>query len=156
MDRLNLGCGGKRRSGHINLDIDSACGPDLVGDAFMLPFPDGKFGEVFADNVLEHLDERAIAEIGRVLSHGGRLRAIVPHCFGRAAYNDYTHRRFFNVNTFDSPPFSGFRLESLVIHYSFWGGRVSFTLPKALVAAHERLLPGILPPTHMEAELVSL
>jgi SAM-dependent methyltransferase len=50
------------------------------GDALALPFPDGHFDHVVAAEVLEHLpqDERAIAEIARVLRPGGCAAVTVP------------------------------------------------------------------------------
>ena len=45
-----------------------------------LPFPDDSFDRIIASEVLEHLwdDERAIAELVRVLRPGGRLAVTVP------------------------------------------------------------------------------
>lgn len=45
----------------------------IVGDVGLLPFPNGEFDVVVADNVLEHLCEpdRVFAEVARVLKPGG-------------------------------------------------------------------------------------
>jgi SAM-dependent methyltransferase len=50
------------------------------GDVLDLPFPDGSFDAVIAAEVLEHVpaDERAMAEIARVLRPGGRIAVTVP------------------------------------------------------------------------------
>jgi len=55
----------------------------LVADALCLPFADGTFDAVIASEVLEHIgdDERAIAEISRVLKPGGRLAVSVPRWY---------------------------------------------------------------------------
>ncbi|MCZ7525101.1 MAG: class I SAM-dependent methyltransferase [Acidimicrobiia bacterium] len=55
-------------------------GGAVNGDALELPFPDGCFDRVIAAEVLEHLpaDERAIAELTRVLAPGGRMAVTVP------------------------------------------------------------------------------
>ncbi len=52
----------------------------LNADLCRLPFPDGSLDVVFASHVLEHIreDERAIAEIGRVLRPGGMAVLPVP------------------------------------------------------------------------------
>jgi SAM-dependent methyltransferase len=52
----------------------------VPGDALALPFPDGHFDEVVAAEILEHVpdDERAMAEIERVLRPGGRAAVTVP------------------------------------------------------------------------------
>jgi SAM-dependent methyltransferase len=50
------------------------------GDALDVPFPDGAFDRIVCSEVLEHIwdDERAIAELVRVLRPGGRLAVTVP------------------------------------------------------------------------------
>jgi SAM-dependent methyltransferase len=50
------------------------------GDAYALPFADASFDRVVAAEVLEHLpeDERAMAELVRVLKPGGQLAVTVP------------------------------------------------------------------------------
>jgi SAM-dependent methyltransferase len=57
-------------------------GPWLVvrGDCYHLPFPNEAFDCVVASEILEHLhdDDRALAEIGRVLKPGGNLAVSVP------------------------------------------------------------------------------
>jgi SAM-dependent methyltransferase len=59
--------------------------PDLTAravraDLLALPFPDGAFDVVMASEVLEHIpaDDRAIAEIARVVRPGGRVAVTVP------------------------------------------------------------------------------
>lgn len=50
------------------------------GDAYALPFADGSFDAVVAAEVLEHLpeDERAMAELVRVVRPGGLVAVTVP------------------------------------------------------------------------------
>jgi SAM-dependent methyltransferase len=50
------------------------------GDAYALPFADGSFHRIVAAEVLEHLpeDERAMAELVRVLAPGGAIAITVP------------------------------------------------------------------------------
>jgi SAM-dependent methyltransferase len=50
------------------------------GDAYALPFDDDSFDAVIAAEVLEHLpdDERAMAELVRVLRPGGQIAVTVP------------------------------------------------------------------------------
>ncbi len=67
---------GDARGGDVN-------GGEVNGDALRLPFPDATFDRIIASEVLEHLpaDERAIAELVRVLRPGGRIAVTVPTRF---------------------------------------------------------------------------
>ena len=55
-------------------------GHAVVADATALPYPDGSFDRIIAAEVLEHVDddERAIAELARVLRPGGTIAVTVP------------------------------------------------------------------------------
>jgi SAM-dependent methyltransferase len=52
----------------------------VQGSALDLPFPDASFDRVIAAEVLEHIhaDERAMAELARVLRPGGTMAVTVP------------------------------------------------------------------------------
>lgn len=53
----------------------------VVADAEKIPYPDGTFDLVFADNVMEHIDEppQVFTEIARVLRPGGKLMFKTPN-----------------------------------------------------------------------------
>lgn len=93
---LDAGCGTGRNL-ELYSDLGAASGVDpspeavefcrdrgltdvAVGDAQDLPFADGRFGLVAATDVLEHVpdDSRALAELRRVTTPGGRLLLTVP------------------------------------------------------------------------------
>ncbi|MGX1811720.1 class I SAM-dependent methyltransferase [Nocardia sp. NPDC055321] len=59
---------------------DYAKAQTVAGDALDLPYGDGEFDVVIASEILEHvpLDDRAIAELVRVLKPGGVLAITVP------------------------------------------------------------------------------
>jgi SAM-dependent methyltransferase len=59
---------------------DGAAADVKEGDALDLPFADGEFDRVVAAEVLEHIprDDRAIAELVRVLRPGGTMAVTVP------------------------------------------------------------------------------
>jgi SAM-dependent methyltransferase len=61
----------------------SAAARALAGDATSMPFPDGAFDRVIAAEILEHVphDQRAMAEIARVLRPGGLAAITVPAWF---------------------------------------------------------------------------
>lgn len=66
----------------IALDFAKGCGYETLqlGDAEALPFPDGAFDAAACLDCLEHIrgDERALAEIFRVLKPGGTFLLAVP------------------------------------------------------------------------------
>jgi SAM-dependent methyltransferase len=74
---------------------DTARASIVTGDVLALPFPDGTFDVVIAAEVLEHIpdDDRAFAEIVRVLRPGGRIAVTVPRWWPEqvcwALSNDY-------------------------------------------------------------------
>ncbi len=53
--KLNAGCGRKKLSGYINIDINPALKPDYVMPLWDLDFNDGVFDEIVARQVIEHL-----------------------------------------------------------------------------------------------------
>src|SRR6202795_3112240 len=59
---------------------ESARAEAVKGDALDLPYTDGTFDCVIASEILEHVpeDDRAIAELVRVLKPGGALAITVP------------------------------------------------------------------------------
>jgi GT2 family glycosyltransferase len=101
---LNLGCGDRPRKQEgpdhwLNLDVKPFDGVDVVRDIRRgLPFNDGVFDHILADNILEHFDPDdfvfVLNEIDRVLKVGGTVEIIVPHAFSQGAYQDPTHKMF--------------------------------------------------------------
>ena len=81
--RLHLGCGLVHRPEWINLDRYAAEAADLLGEAFLLPFPDGSVEAVDAKQLGEHLGYvgtlYALHEWARVLVAGGTLHLETPH-----------------------------------------------------------------------------
>ena len=67
-------------AGEIDSPADQHIGHAVVADATSLPYPDAGFDRIIAAEVLEHIvdDERAIAELARVLRPGGTLAVTVP------------------------------------------------------------------------------
>jgi SAM-dependent methyltransferase len=104
-DILNLGCGRKRCREAINLDRTPDTAPDVVHDLDQAPwpFPDDRFGEVMAYDVVEHLASvtAAIDEIHRICRDGGIVRITVPHFSCANAFTDPTHRHYFGYFSFD-------------------------------------------------------
>jgi SAM-dependent methyltransferase len=91
-----------RQRGHrVGMDIDprGLHAGDVCGSAMALPFGPGSFDVVAAFDVIEHCDpeERALAEVSRVLRPGGRLLMSVPaYQWAWTAHDDHNghHRRY--------------------------------------------------------------
>ncbi len=103
-DILDVGCGTSKRPGAIGIDVNPRCGADVIHDlnAFPYPFPDDSFDEIYADNVVEHLDDvvRVMEELHRIARPGALVKVIVPYFRSRWAFIDPTHRHFFTVDSF--------------------------------------------------------
>ena len=102
---LNLGCGNKQRPDAVNVDVTASTSPDVVHDLNVRPwpFPDNRFSEVQAHDVVEHLDDivATMEEIHRVCRDGAVVRITVPHFSCSNAFTDPTHQHYFGWFSFD-------------------------------------------------------
>jgi len=103
--RLNMGCGVNIEKNSTNLDYFKLNGVDVVHDLnkFPYPFKDNTFEEVFADNVLEHLNDpqKPLEELSRICKPGAVIDIIVPLAPTMHAFRDPTHKLFFTYRTFE-------------------------------------------------------
>src|SRR5262249_33731677 len=81
--RLNWGCGPITPFGWVNSDIQAWPGVEVVGDILAgLPLADGSFDYVVSIHALPEIpyrdQDRALAELYRVLRPGGTLRLGLP------------------------------------------------------------------------------
>lgn len=101
---LNLGAGAKQRPDAVNVDLVADTRPDVVHDLNQLPwpFPDNRFREVLAFDVIEHLDDviRVMEEVHRVCEDGAVVRITLPHYSCSNAFTDPTHRHYFGWFSF--------------------------------------------------------
>jgi SAM-dependent methyltransferase len=102
---LHLGAGEKYNEQCVNVDLVASTKPDIVHnlDDYPWPLPDNHFQEVWAYDVLEHLDNlvRVMEEIHRVCENQAKITITVPHFSSANAFTDITHRHYFSVNSFN-------------------------------------------------------
>ncbi|MBI2045157.1 class I SAM-dependent methyltransferase [Candidatus Pacearchaeota archaeon] len=101
---LNIGCGDKPIKGAINLDWIKQKGVDVVHNIEKTPWPFKKneFDEVYAYNILEHVDNfmPIMEEIHRILKPNGLLIVSGPYYMHKDTFTDPTHRRGFTTKSF--------------------------------------------------------
>jgi SAM-dependent methyltransferase len=102
---LHLGSGKKYDPIAVNVDLVAATNPDIVHnlDVRPWPLPNDYFSEVWAYDVIEHLDDVVVAmeEIHRVCRDGAVVKITLPHFSCCNAFTDITHRHYFSVRSFD-------------------------------------------------------
>jgi len=82
--KLNLGCGGDKRDGWVNIDIRKEVKPDKVLDLEKTPYPfeSESVDEILAKDVIEHFSfrnvEKIVKEWHRILKKGGKLTIQTP------------------------------------------------------------------------------
>jgi len=102
--KINLGCGNVRMKGYVGMDVVKLPAVDVVHDLnkFPYPFKDNSVQEVFADNVLEHVENlvRVMEELHRICVPGAIIKIYVPYAKSDGAFKDPTHKNFFMERTF--------------------------------------------------------
>jgi SAM-dependent methyltransferase len=113
--KLNLGSGKDWRKDRINADIQPEKKPDWVLDITNVPWGDtivtrlgtfqvapGMFSKIIANDVLEHIPDlvKAMTNCKDLLEKGGEMHIHVPYDLSLGAWQDPTHVRAFNENSF--------------------------------------------------------
>ena len=97
--RLNLGSGGKKLPGWVNVDSQPMEDPDIVVDLSqdIWPWRESSVDEVFASHVLEHIGPvpqgffHFMREVYRVCKPGAGITFVLPHPSHDIYLNDPTH-----------------------------------------------------------------
>lgn len=94
---LDLGCGGKKKDGHVGVDVRKTPAVDVVCDLARerWPWADSTVDGVYCSHMLEHVPrmERVhfCNELWRVLKPGAQAQIVTPHWASPRAYGDVTH-----------------------------------------------------------------
>jgi ubiquinone/menaquinone biosynthesis C-methylase UbiE len=102
---LNLGCGQKAYPDCVNVDKRDTIITHIVWDLNMFPYPfaDNRFERVYAQDIMEHLDDvyKVMEEIHRILKLGGDVHIRTVPWNKAQSYNDPSHKHWFNLGSFD-------------------------------------------------------
>ena len=102
---LDIGCGQRKLSGAVGMDIVKESTADVIHDMNIMPWPfkDDSFDLVFMNHVLEHADNiiQMLGQAHRILKTNGRLIIQVPYFRSVDAFADPTHRHFFTSYSLD-------------------------------------------------------
>ena len=98
---LNLGSGKDRRDDCVNADIRADVGADWVVDICKPLNTNRRFDKIIANDVLEHIPNLvdAMTNCKELLKVGGEMRIHVPYDLSLGAWQDPTHVRAFNENS---------------------------------------------------------
>lgn len=101
---LDIGCGTRKHSGAVGMDINPSVSPDVLHNLNIIPYPfkDSFFDEIYADNTMEHLDDivKVMEELHRIGKPGALVKIDVPYFRAKWAFIDPTHKHFFTVESF--------------------------------------------------------
>jgi SAM-dependent methyltransferase len=114
--RINIGSGKDYRPGYLNIDINPNLNPDIVLDlAAPMVFPvsvqspfygnvtlaENQFDQIVAIDVLEHVQHlpQLMGNCLKLLREGGQFTILVPYDLSLGAWQDPTHVRGFNENS---------------------------------------------------------
>lgn len=114
--KINLGSGKDYKTGYLNIDIRKSVFPDLICDLSQrIVFPlkltltdgrecvleKGSVEEIVANDVLEHVPdlEQLMTNCLDLLQVGGKFKINVPYDLSLGAWQDPTHIRGFNQNS---------------------------------------------------------
>jgi len=169
---LDLGCGLRKRSGAIGIDVNPRSQADVVHDLnrFPYPFPRNRFDEIYCDNVIEHLDDvvKVMEELHRIAKPSAIVTIIVPFFPNRYANTDPTHKHFFGLHSFDyfvegtsnaDFLYSNARYELVSVEFekglmhAYWFDRIITSFANARKELYENRLSNIFPMRNLTFEL---
>lgn len=105
MKILDIGCGKNKKQGAIGVDMHKTPATDVLCDLdrFPYPFQSDTFDKIYMTDVLEHLQDikTVMDEVCRIAKPGADVFIRVPHFSSTHAYGDFTHKHFFNTESFD-------------------------------------------------------
>jgi len=163
---LHLGCGNKKVSGALGIDLNPNSQADIIHDLNKCPWPleSERFERVVCVHVLEHLDDmmRTMAEIYRVCKDGAIVEIATPHFSSVNSWDDPTHKHHFTLASFDyfhrDHPFIYENMHFEVLERRLTFSRSFLKIPARLICAmyprwYEKHFAFMLPARNLEFTL---
>jgi SAM-dependent methyltransferase len=104
-DNLNMGCGNKEYPHCVNIDKNETDITHVLWDLNIVPypFPDNNFKRVYAQDIIEHLDNviTVVDEVHRLLKVDGEFHIRTAAWDTEQSYTDPTHKHWFTIDSFD-------------------------------------------------------
>ena len=100
---IDLGCGNRKRPGHIGVDTLRLPGVDVIWDPKdPLPFDENSVDGVYANFVLEHSANfiSLVKDLYRICKNNSTIRLRVPYWASFTQWKDPTHRQVVTEETF--------------------------------------------------------
>ncbi len=130
--KLDVGCGDRKKSGYLGMDIVSIPNVDIIHDMNIIPWPfeNNIFEEIIFDDVLEHSKNllKILSEVYRVSANGATIKISLPHYSSDNMYSDPTHTTFFSSRSFN------YFDKSLNYKHSFYLPEVNFRIIKSHIS----------------------
>lgn len=102
--KVELGCGDRKREGFFGIDIAKLPGVDLVADVDKegIPLPDNVVEHLFSSHCIEHLADvnHVTSEIWRICKHNAIVEIRVPYMTNTVSWSCPLHKTHFTEYTF--------------------------------------------------------
>ena len=102
--KLNLGCGNISIDGFVGVDKKMSDSVNFLVDldGYNWGFEDNSIDHIIANDIIEHLSNpiNTMNEIWRICKDGAIVEMRIPTTDGRGAFQDPTHKSFWNANSF--------------------------------------------------------
>jgi glycosyltransferase involved in cell wall biosynthesis/predicted SAM-dependent methyltransferase len=131
--KLNLGCGGKREAGYVNVDLFSGPSVDEVFDLDVIPYMDNTISAINSEHSLEHVGwqraDNALLEWYRVLKPGGQLMLKIPEvedCFRKyieTPPENKAHRQWYKYTVYGVQKTQAGEPDEAQYHRAGWSQR---------------------------------
>ncbi|HXQ20210.1 MAG TPA: methyltransferase domain-containing protein [Candidatus Acidoferrales bacterium] len=102
---LDVGCGHRKATDSIGIDVRRYPGVDIVHDLEVFPWPleSDRFDLVICSHIIEHIHNvpRFLKEIHRLCTDGADVRIDTPHFSSLDSWTDPSHRQHLALHSFD-------------------------------------------------------